>query len=168
LVEKAGERSAVLKTYIVYEPSGARADAVERAEFVREKFSWSALFFTPLWLLFNQLWVALAIYAAAIALIASGSYLSQVNYFVALVALLLPSAVVAFECAQLKRFRLLQLGYRETDIVIAADLESAERRYFERRKSPPPRTNPPPTPPNSPEMYRPASSVIGLFPERGR
>jgi hypothetical protein len=57
---ETGERSAVLKTYIVFEPENARAgDAGERTEFVREKFSWPALFFAPLWLLFNRLWLGI-------------------------------------------------------------------------------------------------------------
>ncbi len=125
-----------MKTYLVFEPENTQ-DAAECAEFVREKFSWPAFFFTPLWLLVKRLWLALVLWCAAIVLIACGVYFLRINGPVSAAVLLLPSLVVAFEGAQLQRFRLLQHGYRETDVVIADDLESAERRYFARRKPAP-------------------------------
>src|SRR5581483_12461296 len=69
------QRSAALKTYIVFEPENARAgDAGERTEFVREKFSWMALLFAPFWLLYNRLWLAFVLFCAAEILIASALY----------------------------------------------------------------------------------------------
>jgi hypothetical protein len=157
-----------LKTYIVYEPEDARAQGSgERTEFVRENFSWTALFFTPLWLLWNRLWIAFVVFCAVEVLLASGIYLSNLNNPFTDALLLLPSLIVAFEGAQLKRFRLLQNGYRETDTVLAADLESAERRYFERRKIAPARKKPA-APASLSGISGLARSVIGLFPERGR
>jgi hypothetical protein len=159
-----------LKTYIVYEPEDARAESAgERTEFVREKFSWVALFFTPLWLLWNRLWIAFVVFCAVEVLLASGIYLLRLQGPFTDALLLLPLLIVAFENAQLKRFRLLQKGYREADTVLAADLEGAERRYFERRKLAPTRKkSAPPASPSSPGISGLARSVIGLFPERGR
>lgn len=158
-----------MKTYIVYEPESARAQSAgERTEFVRENFSWAAFFLTPLWLLWNRLWLAFVLFCAAEVLLASGVYLLGLSGLLRDALFLLPSLVVAFEVAQLKRFRLLQKGYRETDAVIAPDLESAERRYFERRKIAPVRRKSAPSTPLSPGISGLARSVIGLFPERGR
>jgi len=158
----------VLKIYIVFEPENARAgDAGERTEFVREKFSWAAFFFTPLWLLFNRLWLAFVLFCAAEILIACGVYYFGFTGLGGIAALLLPPLIVAFESAQLKRYRLHQKYYREADVVTAEDLESAERRYFERRKLAPV-SGPASPPPAFPEKPRSSPSVIGLFPERGR
>ena len=157
-----------MKTYIVFEPENARTgDAGERTEFVLEKFSWTALFFAPLWLLFNRLWLAFVLFCAAEILIACGVYYFDFIGLGGIAALLLPFLIVAIEGAQLKRYRLRQKYYREADVVTAEDLESAERRYFERRKLAPV-SAPASPPPAFPEKPRAASSVIGLFPERGR
>jgi hypothetical protein len=157
-----------LKTYIVFEPENARAgDGGDRTEFVREKFSWAALFFAPLWLLFNRLWLAFVLFCAAELLIACAVYFLGLTGFVGAAALILPPLIVAFESAQLQRFRLLQKNYREADVVTADDLENAERRYFERRKLPV-RDSMSPPPASFADKPRAAQSVIGLFPVRGR
>jgi hypothetical protein len=154
-----------LKTYVVYEPENARAgDGGERTAFVCEKFSWAAFFFAPLWLLFHRLWLAFVIFCAAETIIVCGVYAFGISGMAALAALLLPPLVAAFEAPQLRRYRLLNKGYAEADVVIAKDLENAERRYFERRSLNPARK--PSAPPAAPSRARP--SVIGLFPERRR
>jgi uncharacterized protein DUF2628 len=158
----------VLKTFVVYEPESTRAaDSMDRAVFVREKFSWTAFFFAPVWLLFKRLWLAFVLFCAAETLIACGLYLAGLRGPAALAALLLPPLVVAFEGAQLQRFRLQQKDYRETDVVIANDLESAERRYFERRKSSAParaKSVPPAKPATLSRAPRAENSILGLFP----
>lgn len=158
----------MLKTFVVYEPGNSRAtDSAERAVFVREKFSWTAFFFAPLWLLFNRLWLAFIIFCAAEVLIVCAFYLLGIGGIPRFAAALLPFLVVAFEGAQLKRFWLQRKEYRETDVVIANDLESAERRYFERRKlAPLPRLKSatPARPASLPKTQRTENSVLGLFP----
>lgn len=157
-----------MRTYLAFEPEAAAQDAPLRVQFVREKFSWPALFFTPLWLLMNRLWLAFVIFCAAEILIACALYYFGLQGPAAAAALLLPPLVVAFEAAQLKTFRLLRHRYREAGTVFADNLESAERRYFERRKVAPLRNDvPPPVSPPLPEMRAPRP-VIGLFPERGQ
>lgn len=157
-----------MRTYLVFEPEAPAQDTSARVAFVREKFSWPALFFAPLWLLANRLWLAFVIFCAVEILIACALYYFGLRGPAAAAALLLPPLVIAFEAAQLKSFRLLRHGYREADTVFADDLESAERRYFERRKITPVRHDvSPPASPSFPEA-RPSRPVIGLFPERGR
>ncbi len=60
-----------MKTYLVFEPqAGSRTpEEAERVVFLLEKFSWPALLFGPLWLLWNRLWLAFAFWFAAMALI---------------------------------------------------------------------------------------------------
>jgi uncharacterized protein DUF2628 len=158
-----------LKTYLVFEPEGAGLrEAAERTEFVREKFSWPAFFFTPLWLLYKRLWLAFVIYCAAETLIGVSVRLVALDPVASVAAMLLPSLIVAFEAAQLQRFRLQRKGYREADVMIAEGLEIAERRYFERRKNRASRSDASSSPSAIMPISRPANSVIGLFPERGR
>jgi hypothetical protein len=171
----------VLKTYLVFEPEGARtAETAERVVFVREKFHWLALLFAPLWLLLNRLWLALVFWCAAAVLIAAVCYgfaMSAMSAVAPEVAYLLPSLIVAFEGAALKRFRLRRKGYRETGVVYAESLEAAERRFFERWKQPderagfaPPPASPTPTPtpiPALPDVSPANQSVLGLFPRPG-
>jgi hypothetical protein len=162
----------VLKTFVVYEPVNASApDSAERTVFVREKFSWTALLFAPLWLLLNRLWLAFVIFCAVEILIVCAFYLLGVGGIPRFAAVLLPWLVVAFESAQLKRFRLQRKEYREADVVIASDLESAERSYFERRKLAPmsrPKSAPPAKPASLPKARSAENSVLGLFPSPWR
>jgi hypothetical protein len=155
-----------LRTYLVFEPDAATPDAAARVAFVRDKFSWPALLFTPLWLLWHRLWLAFVIFCAVGILISSALYYFGLQNTVADLALVLPSLVVAFEATQLRAFRLVRRGYREADAVLADDLEGAERRYFERRKLAAVRRDLPPVPP-LPEAHV-SGPVIGLFPEQGR
>jgi len=158
-----------LRTYLVFEPDAATSDATARVTFVRDKFSWPALFFTPVWLLLNRLWLAFVIFCAVEVLLLVALYYFGLQNTAADFVLLLPPLVVAFEAAQLKAFRLVRRGYREADAVLADDLEGAERRYFERRKvSPVRRDVSPSAPPPAFSDMRTPRPVIGLFPERGQ
>ena len=158
-----------MRTYLVFEPDAATSDATARVTFVRDKFSWPALFFTPVWLLLNRLWLAFVIFCAVEVLLLVTLYYFGLQNTAADFVLLLPPLVVAFEAAQLKAFRLVRRGYREADAVLADDLEGAERRYFERRKVSPVRRDISPSaqPPAFSDMRTPRP-VIGLFPERGQ
>jgi hypothetical protein len=158
-----------LRTYLVFEPDAATSDATARVTFVRDKFSWPALFFTPVWLLLNRLWLAFVIFCAVEVLLLVAQYYFGLQNTAADLVLLLTPLVVAFEAAQLKAFRLVRRGYREADAVLADDLEGAERRYFERRKvSPVRRDISPSAPPPAFSEMRTPRPVIGLFPERGQ
>lgn len=165
-----------MKTYLVFEPSsgGRTPGTAERVVFVRDKFYWSALFFAPLWLLLNSLWLGLVFWCAAEALIFAIAKTFELGASATALGLAIPSFIVAFEGTQLKQFKLLHKGFREADVVIASDLEAAERRFFERWKTPAERAifSPPPAPPSPavslPEKPRSSNPVLGLFPEPWR
>jgi hypothetical protein len=156
-----------MPAFTVFEPpagAGRRATHhTDRFVFLRERFGWAAFLFGPLWMIWRRMWLVLIIYLIVLALIEFGlrrlgiaSQARSMVYF--LVALL-----VGIEAASLRRWTLLRRGWRDCGIVIADDLEMAERRFFDSWSADP--VMPPPPPPS----YAPVSGagVIGLFPEPG-
>jgi hypothetical protein len=157
-----------VKTYLVFEPQagGRTPEAAERVVFLREKFSWPALVLGPLWLLWNRLWLGFAFWLAAVALIGAAVAALQLESFVAALALALPSLILAVEATLLRQHHLMASGFREAGVVLAEDIEGAERRFFDRwlvreKAKPPPPSSLPPLPQPAP------SPVIGFFPDSG-
>jgi hypothetical protein len=160
-----------VKTYFVLEPAGSArtAAAADAVRFVREKFYWSALVFTPLWLLWHGLWLALCGWLAATVAIAGLSYALQLNQTATAIALLLPSLIIAFEGAELQRRKLVRAGFRDAGIALGEDLEEAERRFFTEWKSVDAYSVISQSRPPATQTMKPAASrdVIGLFPQPG-
>jgi hypothetical protein len=162
-----------VKTYFVLEPAGGsrNAEAADAVRFVREKFYWSALIFTPLWLIWHGLWLALCGWFAVAVAIGAIAYAFGLNQTASAVALLLPSLVVAFEGAELRRRKLVRAGFRDAGVAIGETLEDSERRFFadwKSRTSEPNSANPQPRP-MAPQIMQPPApkGVVGLFPEPG-
>ena len=156
-----------MRTYLVFEPAagGHSLEAADRILFVREKFSWTALIFAPLWLLWHRLWLGLLGWFTAEIIIGLVGWALMLDQTIASIAGLIPSLLVALEGTELRRMKLQRRGYRYAGVVVAEDLEDAERRFFTgwvaRAKTamfPPPLA---PLPPLAP------TPVIGLFPESG-
>lgn len=141
--------------WTVFEPEEALPGEAEwsgRVVFIREAFAWRALFFAPLVLLANRLWLAFLAYVAVeAALVVAYMRLEPGNWFI--VALLVPHLYVALELPTLRRFKLARSGYEEVGVVSADYVEAAERRFFESRLG------------GGPVVPGP---VLGLFPEAGR
>ena len=160
-----------MPAFAVFEPPARAgrggAHHTDRFVFLRERFSWAAFLFGALWMIWRRLWLVLIIYLIVLGLIELGlqrlGIASQVRFAVYFLVALL----VGFEAASMRRWTLLRRGWRDRGIVIADDLEMAERRFFDAWSTD--RAMPPPPPP--PPPYAPASSsgagVIGLFPEPG-
>lgn len=172
-----------MATFLVFEPAdGARTQAnAERVVFLREKFSGWAFVFTPFWLLRYRLWLAFLLWLVAFAAISViGAWLGFGPY-AALAASFFPSLVLGFEAINLRARNLVKKSYREAGVVIAEDLETAERRFFESWKN----TSAPDAPvkddfPYAPEATPPAypetkfavasaeQNIIGMFPAPGQ
>jgi hypothetical protein len=156
-----------MPAFAVFEPpmrAGRRAaHHTDRFVFLRERFGWAAFLFGPLWMIWRRLWLVLIIYLIVLGLIAFGLQRLGIASQVGSTVYFLIALLVGFEAASLRRWTLLRRGWRDRGIVIADDLEMAERRFFDSWSAD--RATPPPPP------YAPASSssagVIGLFPEPG-
>ncbi len=164
-----------MKIYTVHAPIAALTGerlSPERFVFVRDGFHFWAFAASALWLIWHRLWLALLGYlvigfglTAALRIVGAGQGAS-------LLSMLLLAIQMGFEGANLRRWTLSRGKWRQIDVVVADDHESAERRFFDRwpgrrdavlrmvgmnRGSPPPLRAPD-------SGDRP---VLGLFPEPG-
>lgn len=147
-------------------PQDTAAAAEGRVVFVREAFSWLALLFAPLVLLYHRLWLVLLAYVAvsillAVAHAAGGAPEASVE-----VVMIGFNLLVAFELPALRARKLARLGYVEEGVVIAPRRDLAEQRFFAAwtpRRPVPPETLAP-RPAAAAPLVAPGPSVIGAFP----
>ena len=124
-----------MTVYMVFEPPRRGDDSLahaERIDLVPDRFSWTAFLFGPLWLLWHRLWVALVIYLVGVGALEVGLRLLGASRDARGLAFALVGLLLGFEAATLRRRALLRRGWRERDIVVGADREAAERRFFDR------------------------------------
>ncbi len=122
-----------MPTYTVHEPHPSADNVDEQAMrlvFIKEGFAWLAFLVPALWLLFNRLWWELIGYivviAAAVALVAySGGKPDAIGWFIFLINL-----AFGFEARNLHRSALERRNYRLAGIVIARNIQDAERRFL--------------------------------------
>lgn len=173
-----------MPVYTVHAPTAYAADfrATDKFVFVRDGFHFWAMVLGPLWLIWKRLWLALLgwlILAVAIEVVAIklGGGRSIVTAIEVIVAILM-----GLEASTLQRWTLSRRKWRQLDVVVADDEESAERRFFDRftsgrrwsgydplsvdRGGPPPTRDVPPQRFSEPPPL-PQGGIIGLFPEPG-
>jgi hypothetical protein len=172
-----------MPVYTVHAPATEAADsrAPDKFVFVRDGFHVWAMVFGPLWLIAKRLWLALIGWIVVVAGIEIGlRSLGVGRPMVAVVGLIL-AILTGLEASTLQRWTYSRRKWRQLDVVVADDEESAERRFFDRwagnsgrwldprsvdRGGPPPTRDvqgqrfsaPPPLP---------QGGIIGLFPEPG-
>jgi hypothetical protein len=169
--------------YTVHAPTADNAGiaATDRFAFVRDGFHFWAALLGPLWLAWHRLWLALigwivvmiAIDVGMARLGAGGGAIFFTNVLIAL--------LMGFEASSIRRWTLSRRNWRQLDIVVADNAESAERRFFDRwtakqrllndqsavdRGAPPPTRDIPGQPFSRPPPL-PRNEIIGLFPEPG-
>jgi hypothetical protein len=173
-----------MPVYTVHAPITTTADlrATDRFAFVRDGFHvWAALL-GVVWLAWHRLWLALIGWIVLMAVIDIAMVRLGVGGGTIFVADMLLALLLGFEAASLKRWTLSRRNWRQLDIVVADDEESAERRFFDRwtakqrarsnDQSAVDRGGPPPTRdiPGQPFLRPPPlpqNEIIGLFPEPG-
>jgi len=104
--------------------------ATDRFAFVRDGFHFWAALLGPLWLAWHRLWLALigwivimiAIDVGMARLGAGGTAIFLTNVLIAL--------LTGFEASSIRRWTLSRRNWRQLDIVVADNQESAERRFF--------------------------------------
>jgi hypothetical protein len=122
-----------MAVYSIFEPPERVGGAAERAEefvFVRDGFSWSAFLFGPLWMLWHRLWLVLIGYLVLVAALAAAVRLTGGLGGAQSLAAFFLAVLVGLEAASLRRWTLSWHGWRDRGIVVADDLEAAERRFF--------------------------------------
>ena len=149
--------------------------------FVKERVSWPALFFGPLWLIFRRMWLVLVLYVVALVVI--GFIEAKIGGPIPGAVLVLGHLLFAIEGNELRRWTLQRRGYRLVAIAEGSGMEEAEIRYFASLDDAmptavavppvPPVPPTPPAPPARPPSLGPmppsaeAGDVVGLFPSPG-
>jgi hypothetical protein len=173
-----------MPVYTVHAPVATDASivATDRFAFVRDGFHFWAMVFGPLWLLAHRLWLALLGWVVAIVVIDLGMIVLGAGGMAVLLANALIALLTGFEAASLQRWTLSHGNWRQLDVVVGDDEESAERRFFDRwtarqrglsndqwatdRGGPPPTRDIPGQPFSKPPPLE-QSEIIGLFPQPG-
>jgi hypothetical protein len=154
----------------------SRLDASDdRITLVRDGFHFWAFAMTLVWLVWHRLWWALLGYIAfsvAVAFLLSSLGVSGGSRMAVMVVI---SLLVGFEASSLWRWTLSRGKWRQLDVVVADDVEAAERRFFDRwanrrreHSYSTDRGAPPPTRHVAAQPFsRGPEDVIGLFPQPG-
>jgi hypothetical protein len=156
-----------MPAFAVFEPpmraGRPAARHTDRFVFLREKFSWAAFLFGPLWMVWRRLWLVLLLYLVVLGLIEFGLRRIGIGSEVRSIVFFLVALLVGLEAVSLRRWTLLRRGWRDRGIVIADDLDMAERRFFDSWSADTAMSAAPQ------RSHSPVSSVgvIGLFPEPG-
>ena len=104
------------------EPALILSEGLE-TRFVKEGISWTAVFFTPLWLFFHRMWLVLfaTLVLYAIAIIAAEAVGLDAGPALSLV--LVVNIIIALEGNNLRRWTLKRAGYQEIGVVTGRSLE---------------------------------------------
>jgi Protein of unknown function (DUF2628) len=163
-----------MPTFAILEPPQAGQTATEEADrciFLHERFNLGAFLFAPLWMIRHRLWLVLIFYLVGMGLITYGLRASGAGWIVVALVFALVHLLVGLEATTLVRWTRISHGWREGGVVIADDLDMAERRYFDNRAAL--RLAAKPAPVLSAGQLGAAQvgpshpDIIGLFPEPG-
>ena len=166
-----------MTVYSVYEPASDDDDIAARADriaFVKDGFSWLALIFPMLWMLYYRMWIEFAVVMAVMFGLewAFGAYPDgmQVAGWMSLAI----TVLFAFEANDLRGAMLERRGYRFTGVAMGRDRQEAERSFFTiwlqqqaqsaRSIAPAPKTAPG-AQASAPSRRGAGDDVIGLFPQ---
>jgi|FEC22Drversion2_1045045.scaffolds.fasta_scaffold00286_28 hypothetical protein len=125
-----------MKVFTVHEPPAPTEGSArfDRHAFVREGFSWAALFFPFLWLLWHRMWwVLLGWLAVAVATTLIAELIPGTEVAVGIFSVLF-TLWFALEANELRRWSLEQKGWRMVGIAAGRDLVEAEQSFFRRQE----------------------------------
>jgi len=158
-----------MAAYSVFAPPLAHdsVDAGERFKFVRDGFSWPAFILGPIWMLFHRLMLVLIVWFVCVFVLAVAMRLFGVPSGTASIVFLLLALLIGLEASSLQSWTLKGRGWREIGIVVADELEAAERRFFDELHDQDPMGFGTPVAGRIAMLDRAqgGSDVIGLFPE---
>jgi hypothetical protein len=148
-------------------PSHPGAAGIESFKFVRDGFSWAAFILGPVWMLFQRLVLVTILWLVIVFALGAVIRLLGVPVGTASLVFLLVAVLIGLEASTLQSWTLKRRGWREIGIVVADELEAAERRFFDELGDQDPVGFGTPLPGRMPMLDRAhgATDVIGLFPE---
>lgn len=115
-----------MRAYTVHAPPGEPQP--ERFAFVKDGFSWPALFIPPLWMLWRRMWVALLGTIAFVLVVAViDAYVG--DPFDTIVAIA-GALILGFEGNNIRRASLASRGWRDVGSAAGGNLEEAEISFF--------------------------------------
>jgi hypothetical protein len=159
-----------MATYSVFAPPPRHDGAYqgERFKFVRDGFSWAAFILGPIWMLFHRLALVFILWLAVVVVLGVAMRALGVPSGTASLVFLLLALLIGFEASSLQCWTLQRRGWREAGIVVADELEAAERRFFDELRDRDPVAFAAPMqghPAAMVDRTQGAQDVIGLFPE---
>ncbi|UFX45321.1 DUF2628 domain-containing protein [Bradyrhizobium sp. 41S5] len=173
-----------MPVYTVHAPvaNGADLAAADKFVFVRDGFHFWAAVAGVIWLAWNRLWLALIGWLVLTFAIDFALAKLGIGRGAILLVDLVLMVLIGLEAATLQRWTLSRRKWRQLDIVVADNIDAAERRFFERwtarhrgvsndqrsvdRGGPPPTRDVPGQSFSKPPPM-PQGGIIGLFPEPG-
>ena len=120
---------ATTKIFTAHEKLDA-AEPTERVALVREGFSYAALVFNVLWLLYEKLWFAAACYVGLLVAVALWAEHFGLHPLATGCVQLLLQLLLAAHAYDLVRFKLARRGYRMAGVIVAESALAAEQRYY--------------------------------------
>ena len=159
-----------MRTYTVHAPPGEPAP--EDYAFVKDGFSWPALFVPVLWILWHRLWLTLVWYVVYVLVLAwIGRLFGDTN---AVLVALVGGILLALEANNIRRLSLARRGWSEIGGSFGANLDEAEIRFYQRARQPAGaqstgrRDTPAPVPYAPSRAVGDEEPIFGLFPEPER
>jgi hypothetical protein len=107
----------------------------DRFIFVRDGFSFWAFLLGPVWMLWHGLWLALLAYLVLAAIVAAALAWIGASGPVTVGVAVLIALLLGLEASTLRRLALARRRWREAGIVVARNLDLAERRFFQERRA---------------------------------
>ena len=122
-----------MSVYSIYDPPAVAPDLMQRADrlaFVKDGFSWPALFVPLLWLIYHRMWIELIVLGLIYLALQLAFGTDTQGQALALWASLAVGVLFAFEANDLRAAALERRGYRLAGVASGRDRIEAERSFF--------------------------------------
>jgi hypothetical protein len=123
-----------MAVYTVHEPPPRADEAAadpERFVFVRDGFHFWAFVLGPLWMLWRRLWLVFVLYLVVLIVVQAGLWLAGPAPALKICTNLLLAILIGLEAPTLRRWTLGRRRWLTVGVVVADDLELAERRFYD-------------------------------------
>jgi hypothetical protein len=172
-----------MAVYTVHQPplrKGETAPDPDGFLFVRDGFYFWAFLLGPVWMAWRRLWLLALLFVVFALLLEFTFQAIAASMKIRALAAFLVAFLVGLEAGSLQRWTLARRGWKNVGVVVADDIESAERRFFASWTARTPTAAPTARPASDPKYSRPmspslaaplkkdAQDVIGLFPQPDR